>query len=69
MTLKEIAEKICKEIPEDYEIALCFENGSAWVELIGKWDIDPLELPDSADLTLEEQLEDALEAAIKYDNQ
>lgn len=63
MTLKEIAEKICKEIPEGYEINLCMENGSGYVEL---WDIDQLDLPDSADLTLEEQLLYALEASKKY---
>ena len=65
MTLKEIAEKICKEIPEGFEISLNFENGSAWVELSDDMH-DSVNLPDSADLTLEEQLEDALEAAKKW---
>jgi hypothetical protein len=57
-TLKEIAEKVCKNVPHDYIISLCMENGCAWVELekLG-WHIS---LPDSADKTIVEQLNDAL---------
>jgi len=57
-TLKEIAEKICLHVPHDYIISLCMESGAAWVEMekLGKH----IPLPDSADKTLVEQLNDAL---------
>lgn len=57
-TLKEIAEKVCKNVPHGFIISLCMENGCAWVELdkLGRH----IPLPDSADKTLVEQLNDAL---------
>ena len=57
-TVQEIAEKVCKNVPHDYIISLCMENGAAWVELekLGRH----IRLPDSADKTLVEQLNDAL---------
>ena len=57
-TLQEIAEKVCKNVPHDFIISLCMENGCARVELdkLGRH----IPLPDSADKTLVEQLNDAL---------
>ena len=57
-TLQEIAEKVCKNVPHNFVISLCMENGCAWVELdkLGRH----IPLPDSADKTLVEQLNDAL---------
>ncbi|KKM77789.1 hypothetical protein LCGC14_1366430 [marine sediment metagenome] len=57
--MEEIINKVCRHLPVNYTVALFMENGSAYVELI-----DPLcgkiELPDTADKTLTEQLNDAL---------
>jgi hypothetical protein len=57
--MEDIIEKVCKHIPEGYQIELCMESGSAWVDLVhpkGYY----LELPDSADKSITEQLNDAL---------
>lgn len=54
-----VANRVCKHIPGDCVISLCMENGAAWVEL-GKDRKGRVDLPDSADKTLIEQLNDAL---------
>ena len=36
MTLEEAVETACRDLPEGYLIALCMENGSAYVQLIDK---------------------------------
>lgn len=60
--LQAIANAVCRHCPERVQISLHMENGGAWVEAIrtGEWLTD---LPDSADKTLLEQLNDALAAA------
>ncbi len=60
------ANEICRDIPTGYEIRLCMENGAAWVTLHNS-DGDLIELPDAADKTLAEQLNDAVHAAILDD--
>jgi hypothetical protein len=61
MKLEEIVERICKELSDLYEISLNMENGSAYVTLCGPAGF--IDLPDSADKTIVEQLEDALAVA------
>jgi hypothetical protein len=58
-TLEQMAEKICRHIPEGMEICLRMENGDASVTL-GCDEVGFIQLPDSADKTLQEQLNDAL---------
>lgn len=58
-TLQEAANKVCGSAPEGWVISLGMENGSAWVEATTP-DGDQVDLPDSADRSLAEQLDDAL---------
>jgi len=60
--LQGIANSVCQHCPPEYEIRLCMEDGCASVEL---WYIEAsmdsrIDLPDSADKELLEQLNDAL---------
>jgi hypothetical protein len=55
----DITERVCKNLPDGFEIQLCMENGSAWVALNDQ-DGRYRPLPDAADKTLIEQLNDAL---------
>ena len=57
--LQDIANKVAQHTPEGCVISLCIEDGSAWVEL-GKHFAGNVQLPDSADKNLLEQLNDAL---------
>ena len=66
MSLLNSINKVCKEIPKNYIIKLCMENGSAWVEAFD-WsnehrysEVYCLSLPDSTDKNLQEELNDAL---------
>lgn len=59
--LEKAIDKICKTLPEEFEISICMEQGSAWVEMVderGKlYDIE------TTDRTLSEQLLEALKKA------
>lgn len=57
-----VANAICRDIPDGYELRLCMERGAAWVTLHNE-DGDVIELPDAADKTLAEQLAEALQVA------
>lgn len=57
--MQNIIEKVCKHIPDGFEIQLCMERGAAYVTL-SDGDGRYRELPDSADKTIIEQLNDAL---------
>lgn len=59
--LQELVNKISQHMPVGYELSLHIEHGSAWVEL--HTDHTSIDLPDSADKTLVEQLNDALRIA------
>jgi len=54
-----MANRVCQHLPDGWELRLCMENGSVWVSLIDE-DGDEMELPDSADKSLEQQVNDAL---------
>ena len=57
--LQAVANKVCQHIPGNALLSLCMENGAAWVEL-GVDKIGNVKLPDSADKSLLEQINDAL---------
>lgn len=57
--LQDFANKVSLHTPKGYVISLCIEDGAAWVEL-GKDFAGNIQLPDSADKNLLEQLNDAL---------
>lgn len=59
--VEELANQICEFIPEGFELSINFEDGCAGVTLSTQtgW----LELPDSADKSLAEQINDALNVA------
>lgn len=57
--LKDIANTISKHTPKGYVISLCIEDGAAWVQL-GRDGEGYVDLPNSTDRTLLEQLNDAL---------
>jgi len=60
-SLQAVANKVCGELPEGWVINLCMENGAAWVEAI-KPSGYTIEI-DGADLTLENQVMEALNQA------
>ena len=57
--LQAIANRVCQHCPSGYVISLCMEDGAAWVQL-DKGRAGFVGLPDAADKTLLEQLNDAL---------
>lgn len=63
--MRDIINRICAELPEHYEISLCLENGAAYIEMTDRRSGYWVELQDSADKTIEEQLQEALETALK----
>jgi len=65
LLLQDAANKICQHLPKNMVLSLCMENGAAWVEL-GVDRIGSVELPDSADKTLINQINDALCVAIGW---
>jgi hypothetical protein len=60
-SFQSVLNKVCGEIPAGFQLDISCENGAAWVDVI-----DPegnhLALPDSADLSMEEQVLQALSA-------
>lgn len=65
---QDLASAVCRVLPEGYELRLCMENGSAWVELCDQYG-DGCALPDPADKSLEAQVNDGLVAASKRANE
>ena len=63
INLEEMVNAICKHIPHGYIVGLEMENGSAVVYLLTEPYGDYVDLPDAADKTIIEQLNDALLAA------
>lgn len=62
MDIEKLADATCKHLPNGYDVSLCMENGAAWVELHNEEGIK-LNLPDSADKGLVEQVNDAIAVA------
>jgi hypothetical protein len=67
-TLQEIANRVCGELPVGWELCLNMENGAGWVKLYNP-DGDCPPLPDAADKSLEEQIEDALGVALMVNSE
>lgn len=57
---EDLANRICKHTPDGCVISVRFENGAAWVELHRDHCPENTPLPDSADKTMLEQINDAL---------
>ena len=64
-TVEQMIEKACKHLPDGMEICIRMENGAAWVTLGVDGD-GLIQLPDTADKTLPEQIQDALLVANGY---
>lgn len=59
MSVLALTNAVCKHLPEGWQIHICMENGSAYVDLYDPRGHD-VDLPDQADKTLEQQVNDAL---------
>lgn len=57
-----VVNEVCGELPLGWELRLCMERGAAWVELVNP-EGDAVDLPDAADLSIEEQIREALGVA------
>lgn len=72
MNINEAIDKVCKHLPEQYELILLMENGAAWLEMYdhsseaGQAGFN-IDLGDPTDKTLAEQLNDALCIANGWD--
>lgn len=66
ISIEKTAEAICKHIPKGWIISFNMEQGAAWVELLDHLN-NPQELPDTADKSLTEQLNDAICVAKGWD--
>lgn len=64
ITLEDMAHKTCRDVRPGYVVSLCMEKGAAWVELIGPSGHE-ITLPDAADKTIEQQINDAIEASYR----
>ncbi len=62
MTFDEISNKICAELPEGWEITVCFEKDAGYVELVNRDIGKHVEYPTNYE-TIIQQMEDALEHA------
>ena len=60
-----IANDVSSRMPGGYETRICIENGAAWVTLISPSGYGET-LPDAADKTLFDQLNDAVHEANKW---
>ena len=65
--LQDLANEVCRYLPEGCELSINFESGAAGITLLSPPDSDGhyihdgyYKLPDSADKSLAEQLNDAL---------
>jgi len=63
MSLWNTVNKVCSQLPKGFQINLCMENGSAWVQAYDDQD-NEINLPDSTDKQLQEELNDALTESI-----
>ena len=58
-----LANAVARDIPEGWELRLCIERGAAWVTLHRNG--ERIELPDCADKSLEEEVNDAMAVAME----
>ena len=57
--IQDLSNSVSGHLPDGHVVSLCIENGAAWVELF-KAGVGAVPLPDSADKTILDQLNDAL---------
>lgn len=57
-----LANSVCRALPDGWELRLCMDHGTVWVTLHDP-DGEQVQLPDSADKSLERQVADALRVA------
>jgi hypothetical protein len=62
MSLWNTVQKLARDLPKDFIVRICIENGSAWVELCDGFD-NEVYSPDVTDNPLAQQLIDALKEA------
>ena len=65
MSLLNTINKVCRDLPDDWTVMIVMERSTAFVECYDD-DGGIVILPDSADKTLQEELHDALQVAIKH---
>jgi hypothetical protein len=65
-SVDEMVNQVCRDLPEGYVVSLSMERGAAWVELYER-EGRSVGLPDPADKTLSEQLQEALRCALRED--
>lgn len=70
LPLDDVIDNACRILPDRFQIELCIENGSAWVELwsVNEYGAEEIELPDPADKTLQDQIVDAVAVARTEDS-
>lgn len=54
-----VANRVCNQLPGGYELRVVMGYGGAWLELIDG-DCNDVALPDAADKSLDEQINDAV---------
>ena len=59
LTLQEIANTVAQFLPLGHTLSLRIERGSAWVEVTDQREV-PVPLPDAADKSLYQQINDGL---------
>lgn len=59
MSVLSLANAVCKHLPDGWHLNLAMEQGAAYVELYDR-DGNFVDLPDSADKTLEQQVNEAV---------
>jgi len=59
LTVQEIANTVARFLPPGYTLSLRIEHGAAWVEVTNEHSF-PVPLPDAADKSLYQQINDGL---------
>jgi len=63
MSLWNTVNKVCGDLPKGFQINLCMENGSAWIQAYDDQG-NEIDLSDSTDKRLHEELNDALNECV-----
>lgn len=54
-----VANRVCRDLPDGYQLRIVMEQGSAWVELIDA-DGNYVDLPDESCKSIDERVNDAV---------
>lgn len=66
LTLDQVANAVANFLPPGFEARVCIERGAGWIELLDDNQCDRVRLPDAADKSLAQQLNDALCIALGW---